>query len=82
MIIDSHCHAWKIWPHDTSVPDPASRGRIEQLLFEMDKHGVDRAVLTCARIDHNPDDNDYVYEESRKRPDRIIAFPDVADHRF
>lgn len=77
MIIDSHCHAWKVWPYDDTVPDPGSRGRIEQLLFEMDKHGVDRAVLICARIDHNPDDNDYVYEESRKRPDRIIHFPDI-----
>lgn len=77
MIIDSHCHAWRIWPYDSNVPDPDSRGRIEQLLFEMDKHGVDRAVLICARIDHNPDGNDYVFEEARSRPDRIVGFADV-----
>ena len=43
MIIDSHCHAWTTWPYDATVPDPDSRGRIEQLLFEMDRNGVDRA---------------------------------------
>ena len=77
MIIDSHCHAWTIWPYDTTVPDPQHRGTIERLLFEMDKEGVDKAVLICARIDHNPDNNQYVYEASRRRPDRIVPFPDV-----
>lgn len=77
MIVDSHCHAWTTWPYDTNVPDPGHRGSIERLLFEMDKEGVDRAVLVCARIDHNPANNQYVYEASRKRPDRIVQFPDI-----
>ena len=77
MIVDSHCHAWTTWPYDTTVPDPDSRGRIEQLLFEMDKHGVDRAVIICARIDHNPANNDYIFEQAGKWPDRIVQFPDI-----
>lgn len=77
MIVDSHCHAWETWPYDTSVPDPGSRGVIERLLFEMDREGVDKAVLICARIDHNPANNQYVFEASRRWPDRIVQFPDI-----
>jgi L-fuconolactonase len=77
VIIDSHCHAWTTWPYDTTVPDPESRGRIEQLLFEMDRNGVDKAVLICARIDYNPDNNAYVAEMATRYPDRVIPFPDV-----
>ena len=43
----------------------------------MDQHGVDQAVLVCARIDHNPDNNDYIFERSKQYPDRIIQFADV-----
>jgi len=77
MIVDSHCHAWTTWPYDTNVPDPQHRGTIERLLFEMDKEGVDKAVLICARIDHNPANNQYVFEASRRWPDRVIQFPDI-----
>ena len=77
MIVDSHCHAWTTWPYDTSVPDPQHRGTIERLLFEMDKEGVDKAVLICARIDHNPANNQYVFEASRRWPDRVVQFPDI-----
>ena len=77
MIIDSHCHAWTTWPYDATVPDPDSRGRIEQLLFEMDRNGVDRAILICARIDFNPDNNEYVAEAASRHPDRIVPFPDI-----
>ena len=54
MIIDCHTHAWDKWPYEPAVPDYASRGRVEQLLFEMDRRGVDKAVLVSARIEHNP----------------------------
>lgn len=77
MIVDSHCHAWTTWPYDTSVPDPQHRGSIERLLFEMDKEGVDRAVLICARIDHNPANNEYVFDASKRWPDRVVQFPDI-----
>ena len=66
MLIDSHTHAWDYWPYEPPVPDPESRGRVEQLLWEMDRHGVDRAVLVCARIEHNPENNDYAAECVRR----------------
>ena len=80
MIIDSHCHAWLRWPYQPPVPDDEGRGRIEQLLFEMDRHGVDQAVVICARIERNPDNNEYIAEEASRRPARIHQFPDIDCH--
>src|ERR671917_398603 len=77
MIVDSHCHAWHTWPYQPPVPDPAGRAVVEQLLFEMDSNGVDRAVVVCARIDHNPDNNEYVAEAVRRHPDRLYQLADV-----
>ncbi|MBI2190512.1 MAG: amidohydrolase [Planctomycetes bacterium] len=77
MIIDSHTHAWPRWPYEPPVPDSTSRGTIEQLLFEMDQHRVDQAVLVCARIDHNPDNNAYIAECVHRHPTRLIQFADV-----
>jgi L-fuconolactonase len=77
MIIDAHCHAWRYWPYQPAVPDPTSRGVIEQLLFEMDQCGVDQAAVVCARIEHNPDNNDYVAECRRRFPERLHQFADV-----
>jgi predicted TIM-barrel fold metal-dependent hydrolase len=77
MIIDSHTHAWETWPYEPAVPDPASRGRVDQLLWEMDRNGVDQAVVVCARIDHNPGNNDYVAAGVRRYPERLIQFADV-----
>ena len=77
MIIESHCHAWTYWPYQPPVPDPDSRGRIEQLLFAMDQSGVDRAMIVCARIDHNPDNNEYIADQVRRFPDRLTMVADV-----
>lgn len=77
MIIDSHCHAWPRWPYQPPVPDDASRGMVEQLLFEMARNGVDRAVLICARIDRNADNNDYGAACVGRFPDRLYQFADV-----
>ncbi|MFP3895929.1 MAG: amidohydrolase family protein [Anaerolineales bacterium] len=77
MIIDSHTHAWLRWPYRPLVPDVDSRGRVEQLLWEMDRHGVDKAVLVCANITHNPDDNEYVAECVARYPERLVQFADV-----
>jgi L-fuconolactonase len=77
MIVDSHCHAWRYWPYDPPVPDPHGRPAVEQLLFEMDQCGVQEAVLVAARIDHNPDNNDYVQYCVRRFPDRLYQFADV-----
>ncbi len=76
-IIDSHCHAWEVWPYDPPVPDPASRGRVKRLLWEMDSSGVSRAILIAAGIRHNPRNADYAQQQAHKHPGRLIAFPDV-----
>jgi predicted TIM-barrel fold metal-dependent hydrolase len=77
VIIDSHCHAWTRWPYQPPVPDDEQRGRIEQLLHEMDQNGVDQAVVICAQIDHNPENNAYIAEQSQRYAGRIFQFPDV-----
>ncbi|MBL8698159.1 MAG: amidohydrolase [Alphaproteobacteria bacterium] len=77
MIIDSHCHAWTHWPYQPPVPDPASRGTLDQLVFEMDQNGVDRAVIICAAIDHNPANTDDVVAAARRHGERIIPFADI-----
>ncbi len=77
MIIDCHAHAWKRWPYEPAVPDHESRGRVEQLLWEMDRNGIDKAVLVCARVDHNPDNNEYGAECAQSYPQRVIQFADV-----
>ncbi len=77
MIIDSHTHAWPRWPYQPPVPDDESRGKVEQLLHEMERNGVDQAVLVCARIDRNPDNNDYIFECIKRYPNRLIQFADV-----
>ncbi len=77
MIIDSHCHAWATWPYPPPVPDPESRGRVEQLLYEMDACRVDRAAIVCAQIDHNPENNAYVAEQVRRYPTRLYQIADL-----
>jgi predicted TIM-barrel fold metal-dependent hydrolase len=76
-IIDSHCHAWERWPYQPPVPDGESRGRIEQLVNEMDLHGVDQAVVICAQIEHNPKNNAYVAEQATRYAGRIHPFVDM-----
>lgn len=76
-IVDAHCHAWRYWPYQPVVPDPTSRGLVEQLLFEMDQNGVSQAAVVCARITHNPDNNDYIAECVKRYPDRLYQFADV-----
>lgn len=85
MLFDAHCHAWRRWPYDTAVPDRASRGSAEALLYEMDTHGVERAAIVAARIgggaggdgEANEDNNRYVARFAATHPDRITAWVDV-----
>lgn len=77
MIIDTHSHAWSRWPYQPPVPDDGQRGRVEQLLYEMNLSGVDQAVLICAQIEHNPENNAYVAEQVARHRERLIQFADV-----
>ena len=77
MIIDSHCHGWEYWPYDPPVPDPESRGRIEQLISQMDLNGVQQATIVSAQIEHNPNNNDYIAEAVRRYPTRLYQYADV-----
>lgn len=77
MIIDSHCHAWQRWPYQPPVPDDEHRGKIEQLLNEMEINGVDRAAVVCAGIDRNPENNAYIAEQVERFPERLVQFVDL-----
>src|SRR5690606_17906312 len=59
------------------VPDPDSRARAAQLLFEMEANGVDRAVVICAGIDGNPGNNAYVAAEAARAGGRLVPFIDI-----
>lgn len=76
-VIDSHAHAWARWPYQPAVPDGATRGRIEQLLWEMDLNDVAAAVIVSARIDDNDDNNVYVANAVAAHPSRLHQFADV-----
>jgi predicted TIM-barrel fold metal-dependent hydrolase len=76
-IVDSHCHAWRRWPYAGLVPDEDHRGTIDQLLYEMDVHGVATAVLISAAITSNPDNLEYLAFAVGRYPDRLRLFADV-----
>jgi len=76
-IIDSHCHAWPRWPYQPPVPDDEHRGCIEQLVHEMDVNGISAAVIICAQIERNPENNAYVIEQATRFPGRFYPFADV-----
>ncbi len=92
MIIDTHVHVWEIdpprypigptAPNWTSLPDEP--GTADELLAEMDAHGVDRAVLV--QTSWSTWDNGYIADSVERFPDRFIGHglidpqdPDNAD---
>ncbi|MCR6670756.1 amidohydrolase [Devosia ginsengisoli] len=77
MIIDGHCHVWENWPYQPAVPDPTSRARAEQLLFEMDSAGVEQAIIICASLAANPRNADYAFAMTAAYPGRFTVFPDL-----
>lgn len=77
MIYDAHCHAWAHWPHLPAVPDSETRGTMEQLVFEMDRNQVDKALIVCAETTNNPENNKYVFERAAAFADRITYVVDV-----
>jgi predicted TIM-barrel fold metal-dependent hydrolase len=59
------------------VPDEASRGSIDQLLYEMDTNGVEQAAVVCAAIGGNPDNTAYAAFARDRRPDRFHVIGDL-----
>ena len=76
-ILDSHCHAWRVWPYPPLVPDELSRGTIDQLIYEMDVHGVEQAMVVCAAIENNPDNVEYVSFAQSRYPGRLQVIADL-----
>jgi predicted TIM-barrel fold metal-dependent hydrolase len=77
MRFDAHTHVWENWPYQPAVPDPTTRARAEQLLYQMDANGVERAVVICARIGDNPGNVDYAFAAAARHPGRLVVFPDL-----
>lgn len=77
MILDAHCHAWARWPYQPAVPDPDSRGAAANLVWEMDRAGVERAVIICAAIGENADNNDYAAAQAGRFDGRLVPFADI-----
>jgi predicted TIM-barrel fold metal-dependent hydrolase len=75
--LDSHTHAWRRWPYAPLVPDEGSRGTIDQLLYEMDTHGVEQAVVVCAAIGGNADNVEYVSFARQRHPSRLHVVADL-----
>ena len=91
MIVDTHVHIWEMEPIApvgptaaafTTMPDEPATA--EQLLEEMDEHGVDKTVLV--QTSFSTWDNGYVADAAVKHPDRFVSHglvdpfaPDNAD---
>jgi L-fuconolactonase len=65
---DSHSHAWNAWPYPKYPARPASG---DALLGAMDDNDIGRALIVCADIDPTHENNAYVAELVRSRPDRL-----------
>jgi L-fuconolactonase len=77
VIIDAHTHVWRRWPHEPKVPDQESRASVANLLFEMDRSGVDRAVIVSAQLPGSNDNNDYGAGAVAAHPDRFVQLVDL-----
>lgn len=77
MIVDAHTHIWPRWPYDPEVPDTASRGNWQNLMFQLDQNGVDQALVVSARIDRAEDNNAYGAEAVAANPGRLHQVVDI-----
>jgi predicted TIM-barrel fold metal-dependent hydrolase len=76
-LLDCHCHAWRRWPYAPLVPDEDHRGTVEQLVYEMDMHGVEQALVVCAAIENNADNIEYVAFAQARHPGRLHVVADL-----
>jgi len=79
MIIDTHVHVWEIdpptYPIGPTAPNwtalPDEPGTADELLAEMDVHGVDRSVLV--QTSWSTWDNGYIADSTARFPTRFIG---------
>lgn len=77
VLVDAHCHVWRTWPYEVPVPDPRTRGAVEQLVFEMDANDVGHAALVCASLPGNRNNLAYADRCSQRYPRRFSIFADL-----
>lgn len=79
MIVDTHVHVWEIdppkYPVGPTAPNwnsyPDEPGTADELLAEMDEHGVDWTVLV--QTSWSTWDNGYIADSVARFPDRFIG---------
>ena len=78
MIVDTHVHVWEIsdrYPVGPTAPNwktmPDEPGTSDELLEEMDAHGVDRTVLV--QTSWSTWDNGYIADSVARFPERFIG---------
>ena len=79
MIVDTHVHVWEIdpprYPIGPTAPGwkslPDEPGTADELLAEMDDHGVGRSVLV--QTSWSTWDNGYIADSVQRFPDRFIG---------
>ncbi len=79
MIVDTHVHVWEIdpprYPIGPTAPNwtamPDEPGTADELLAEMDTHGVDWAVLV--QTSWSTWDNGYIADSVARHPDRFVG---------
>jgi len=79
MIVDTHVHVWEIdpprYPIGPTAPTwssyPDEPGRAEELLEEMEVHGVDKAVLV--QTSWSTWDNGYIADSVARFPGRFVG---------
>jgi len=79
VIIDTHVHVWEIdpprYPIGPTAPNwsslPDEPGTADELLAEMETHGVDRAVLV--QTSWSTWDNGYIADSVQRFPERFIG---------
>ena len=79
MIVDTHVHVWEIdppkYPVGPTAPNwkslPDEPGTVDELLAEMDQHGVDWTVLV--QTSWSTWDNGYIADSVGRFPDRCVG---------
>lgn len=84
LVFDAHCHLWNDWPYATD-DGLRTAGNGDNLIRTLDEHGVDRALVVCARIGGghggegwpNPDNEGDVLAVARAHPGRLEMLVDL-----